>query len=49
MTHRKPVKRDYIKAAKELFYPASVIRKLEEAKTEYECDKIMSNARKGVF
>ena len=42
-------KRSYIQAAEDLHYPESVIRKLKEAKTERECDKIMTNARKGVY
>lgn len=40
--HRKQA----IRAAEELYYDKSVIRKLKEAKTEREMDCIMSNARK---
>lgn len=42
-------KRFYIHAAEDLGYPRSVISKLKDAKTERECDKIMTNARKGVY
>lgn len=35
----------YIKAAKELIYPEEVIKKLEEAETEEQCDRIMRDAR----
>ena len=46
---RKFDKRWYIRAANDLCYPTSVIRKLKEAKTERECEKILTNARKGVY
>lgn len=42
-------RRWYVKAAKDLCYPDSVVSKLKEAKTERECEKIMTNARKGVY
>lgn len=49
MTKYKFDRRSYIHAAQDLCYPDSVVRKLKEAKTERECDKIMTNARKGVY
>lgn len=51
MAHHKSAfdKRFYIHAAKDLCYPDPVIQKLKKATTERECDKIMTNARKGVY
>lgn len=41
----KNFKRDVIKAAKELFYPESVIQRLEAATSKNELTRIMKNAR----
>lgn len=51
MAHHKTSfdRRWYIKAAKDLRYPDSVISKIKEADTERVCEKIMTNARKGVY
>lgn len=51
MAHHKSRfdKRFYIKAAEDLHYPDSVICKIKEAKTERECERILTNARKGVY
>lgn len=39
-------KKEAAKAAKELHYPVSVIRKIESAKNEYEINRILADARK---
>ena len=49
MGRHKFDRRSYINAAKDLHYPESVIRKLKEATSERECDKIMTNARKDAY
>ena len=41
-------KRSQIKIAKELCYGREVKEKLENAKTEYEIDRIMVSARKNI-
>ena len=38
-------KKDSIKTAKQLFYPQAVIEKIKNAKTVYEVDRIMTQAR----
>lgn len=42
-------KRHAINAAKELYYPKSVISRLKSAETEKEIQQIMMNARKGNY
>ena len=51
MAHHKILfdRRSYVQIAKDLRYPDSVISKLKEAETERECEKILTNARKGVY
>ena len=41
----KPYKKEALKAAKELRYPDSVKKDIENAKTEYEISRIMKNYR----
>lgn len=43
LTYRE--RRWYIRAARDLCYPAQVIDRLNAAKTEEECDRIMRTAR----
>lgn len=51
MAHHKILfdRRSYVQIAKDLRYPDSVISKLKEAETERECERILTNARKGVY
>lgn len=45
----KSAKKAYIRAAKELCYSQDVIDKLENARTESECNFILRSARKGTL
>lgn len=42
-------KRRAMKAAEGLFYPQSVLHKIKNATNERQIERIMTNARKGIF
>lgn len=46
---KKRMRDDYIKVAKELGYPSTVIEKLKKANTDVTCQNIMLDARHGKY
>lgn len=46
MDKLEQIKKSQIKTAKQLLYSEEVINKIKNAKTEYEIDRIMTQARR---
>ncbi len=43
------IRKEYIEIAQQLCYSLEVIKKLSQAKSEMECDRIMVSARRGQY